>query len=306
MNIQTAYFRNVLSEEMKTYIRCAVNINIDGSTSISQILNAIENHLRGKRNITMDRVQFEDKKQDEYESFDDFFVSAKELALQADFFKTCFDERMTTKVITSVKSQELRQKLLSLNPFPSLQTVVDISRSFESATRDADFFTRNKISKIKTVNQENSMKQKIPEIKKERKCWFCGYNRHTNRLECPARDKECKICGKIGHFSSVCKKKNFKVNDIRPETELQEDTNETDFVDFTQVINVSSSFMNENRTPKITIKIKTRNGMGTLIKVIPDTGAEISIAGKNLLEKSKVHQKTLTMRNSTKLIAANE
>ncbi|CAE1300849.1 E7.6.2.1 [Acanthosepion pharaonis] len=38
------------------------------------------------------------------------------------------------------------------------------------------------------------------------KCYNCGGKRHfkDNRRYCPARDKICRNCGKLGHFSKVC------------------------------------------------------------------------------------------------------
>ena len=43
------------------------------------------------------------------------------------------------------------------------------------------------------------------------KCFFCGYARHP-RSRCPAREAECKGCGKVGHYQKVCKstKANYK------------------------------------------------------------------------------------------------
>ena len=38
----------------------------------------------------------------------------------------------------------------------------------------------------------------------EPKCRKCGRYEHKEGFTCPAKDKECKTCGKIGHFSSVC------------------------------------------------------------------------------------------------------
>ncbi|CAE1313575.1 unnamed protein product [Acanthosepion pharaonis] len=39
------------------------------------------------------------------------------------------------------------------------------------------------------------------------KCYNCGGKRHfkDNRRYCPARDKICRNCGKLGHFSKVCR-----------------------------------------------------------------------------------------------------
>lgn len=41
------------------------------------------------------------------------------------------------------------------------------------------------------------------------KCYFCGYGRHP-RSACPAKESNCKKCGKKGHFARVCLSNNSK------------------------------------------------------------------------------------------------
>ena len=46
----------------------------------------------------------------------------KQLAEEADTCPTCKDQRITTKIIASIKNNDLRQKLLAITPFPTFQS----------------------------------------------------------------------------------------------------------------------------------------------------------------------------------------
>ena len=52
-----------------------------------------------------------------------------------------------------------------------------------------------KISKSSTFDDKN-----------QRKCLFCGGPYHRGgRVYCPAKNKVCNLCSKVGHFQNVCK-----------------------------------------------------------------------------------------------------
>ena len=46
--------------------------------------------------------------------------------------------------MVGIKSQELRQKLLTITPFPDLKTVVGICRSHEAAVKNSEALYRAK------------------------------------------------------------------------------------------------------------------------------------------------------------------
>ena len=93
---------------MRTHIKCAVNIDNDSELSIKEILDQIQAHFRQKRNVALDQVAFEQRV---HESFDEFYVAVKQLAEEADICPTCKDQRITTKIMASIKNTYLRQKL---------------------------------------------------------------------------------------------------------------------------------------------------------------------------------------------------
>ena len=54
----------------------------------------------------------------------------------ADLCGECLKDRITTRVIVGIRDPEKRRKLLALNPFPPLQTAIDLCRSEEAAAEN--------------------------------------------------------------------------------------------------------------------------------------------------------------------------
>ena len=52
-------------------------------------------------------------------------------------------------------------------------------------------------------------------------CKFCGIKHVFKRSECKAADKECRNCGKVGHFTKVCRLKK-KVNAVESNSNEEE------------------------------------------------------------------------------------
>ena len=105
---QRAHLRSCISEEMRSYIKCALGINKETEMTVDAILDSIENHLRQRRNIAIDRVAFVERRQQEGESFDSFYVSIKKLAEEADLCDECIEQRLVTRIMSGVRSKELK------------------------------------------------------------------------------------------------------------------------------------------------------------------------------------------------------
>ena len=44
--------------------------------------------------------------------------------------------------------------------------------------------------------------------KQSDRCFRCGNTMHAKGLQCPAKNFQCKVCHKFGHFTTVCYQKN--------------------------------------------------------------------------------------------------
>ena len=114
----------------------AIGIDNDDASSVSEILDAIHGYVRSKRNVTLDRVALEERRQEEGETFDEYYIALREIANNADLCKVCMDDRLTTRIMSGIREPETKRKLLAHTPPPSLQTALNICRSEESTHND--------------------------------------------------------------------------------------------------------------------------------------------------------------------------
>ena len=210
---------------MRQHIKCAIGIKEHENLSIKAILDKIQCHLRKKRNIALDRVAFARRRQEEAETFDSFFVSLKRLAIEADLCEQCMDQRLVTQIMAGVRDNELRQKLLTLDPFPDVQTAVDLCRTSEYSKNDSSSLENDKVSRLtsyrKLKNEKNKTENK-PKAYDNKRCYFCDKDRHS-RKDCPALNATCSKCQKIGHWGVACRSKTIKWVDQETEELSEED-----------------------------------------------------------------------------------
>ena len=122
-------------------------IHDETELSAEALLNKIKEYVRSQRNIALDCVAFEERKQAIGESFDAFYIAIKTLARDADLCDSCMDRRLVTKIMSGIRDKETRMKLLAISPLPDLQKVTDLCRSEESAKLDEARMSRAKSEK---------------------------------------------------------------------------------------------------------------------------------------------------------------
>ena len=106
---------------MRAVLQLAIGIDNDDASSMSEILDAIHGYVRSKRNVTLDRVALEERRQEEGETFDEYYIALREIANNADLCKVCMDDRLTTRIMSGIREPETKRKLLAHTP-PSFST----------------------------------------------------------------------------------------------------------------------------------------------------------------------------------------
>ncbi len=130
---QTAALRQALGLPMQRVVEIALNIRADGPETPDEILDKIHRHLRSKRNVALDRVDFETCAQQAGKSFNEFFIRLKRIADCALLCDSCIDQRMTTRIMSGIRDSDVRKRLMSLTPFPMMDQAVNLCRNEESA-----------------------------------------------------------------------------------------------------------------------------------------------------------------------------
>lgn len=123
-----------------------------------QVLDQIRDYIRKKRSVTLDRMEFEQCRQERDETFDIFYLRLQRIAACADLCPECIDERMTVHVMVGIRDQDTRKKLLAFSPFSRLQQAVDLCRSEETTFVNEPAFVRNSrsVSRVSRVERERS------------------------------------------------------------------------------------------------------------------------------------------------------
>jgi hypothetical protein len=110
-----AALRMVLNPLMQQVVEIALSILPTSITTPDQVLDQIGDYVRAKRNITLDRVTFEKRRQVTSESFDYFFIGHQRLAHAADLLGICSDSRMATRIMAGIRDSVTKKKLLVLH-----------------------------------------------------------------------------------------------------------------------------------------------------------------------------------------------
>ena len=165
---QRAIFRLALDPSMRQVVQVALGIQPNDPVSPDDILNRITEYVRAKRNVALDRIAFRECRQGPNESFDDFYMRLRRLSGPAELCATCLDDTMATSIMTGMCDSSLKQKLLALSPFPTVERVVNLCHSEEAA--------RNNVSALQGQLAVSALQHRkgAQAGGSKSRCTFCG------------------------------------------------------------------------------------------------------------------------------------
>ena len=202
-----------------------------------ELLKEVKKIVCKTRGKVVQLVEFFRKKQKHGESVNDFRGRLEGGAQVCDFVKTSKtkcncgcgegielqisykEDMVAAQLILGLENTEWQEKALAFGESNSLDRVNDFLNTLESARDARD--TINKESEVAGIKSTDYKKKKNdkPQMKKspdsdknktdEVKCRACGGRDHissvnSRRHKCPAFDKECTKCKRIGHFAKFC------------------------------------------------------------------------------------------------------
>ena len=159
------------------------------------IIAALKVHVDGQINETVERRNLRQRKQQSGESFDDFLVSLRELTKTCNFCNTeCLQKAIRDQIIEGLSDGETVQDLLQTKDLKLDQTITKC-RGLEAAKK----------SRAEIQGQTDAVNA-LSGANQPSKCSGCGGKVHDGgRKNCPAYEQVCRRCGKIGHYSLVCR-----------------------------------------------------------------------------------------------------
>ena len=201
----------------------AFNFEENDTATIKQVLDRFDGHFTPQNNIIHVRSKFYQRSQAASESIEAFHRSLYELSAYTDFPDR--EEAIRDRFVLGVSSLELSEKL-QLEPNLTLDSAVKLARQFETVKKQvgeqrtesvqavgARGFgrgrSRGRGGRYKSRGGSASAGARASKgasstQSKSGRCDRCGGSPHR-RENCPAKGRDCRSCGKIGHYQSVCR-----------------------------------------------------------------------------------------------------
>ena len=298
-------------------------LNPDGSVQtpaetkedMNTLLGKFRNLCNPQTNVSMERHLFFTRDQKPGESVDTYMTDLKLKAATCEF-GTIKDSLIRDRFISGVTSDQLRRVLLKERNL-ELHRAIEIAQLDEiTQTRLKQFSSKDNIKEVNDIKTQKSSRSA---------CYYCGHDSHHGK-ECPAKGKQCRICGKYGHFSSVCKSDPQRRKSDRQQTTTtrfhsrpqhqrqyqpprrftqhrQHDIYDVDNEQSEEEFLVIETIDGVNSKDEIFINLSI-NSVNTKLKV--DTGAKCNVIDKITLEniaKTSKQKIVINSKNKVKLIA---
>ena len=240
----------------------------------------------------MERRNFHRRSQQEGKSFDGYLVSLRELAKTCSFCSDeCTQKKIRDQVIEGLLDGDTVESLLREKNL-TLKSTISKCRAHEAAKRQRAEITGATAS-VSTPNVQTLRKQTPPPSWKQtphhslsRICQGCGSSPHPGgRQQSPATNRKCNFCKKVGHIAKVCRAKKGVLRPLALQVDPLDETIES----FPEVNTSSVHGVSFEPAPTIMVSLTSLNGAAT-VEVLPDSGADVCVAGVSLL--SQLHDTT--------------
>ena len=101
---------------MHNVLKFSIGIRDEDETTMDDVLEAIRKFIRSRRNVLLDRVEYERYRQKEGEDFESFYIATQQVAFAADLVnshcaecsKRCLESRVASKLMAGIKDREVR------------------------------------------------------------------------------------------------------------------------------------------------------------------------------------------------------
>ena len=186
---------------------------------LTDVIFRIQDYVKQQTNESVRRLKFSQVKQEQGESFSNFFIRLQEAAQLVDLCKgkDCVKHQIRHAIVVGVQDEKLRKDILEMDSASTLEQVAQACEVYESVQEfskeiepsQASVFAMSAYKKDKKANTQGHGEQQTasggPKSKypPKQQCNRCGYKPHAKDVVCPATDTICHNCEK-GHFAKVC------------------------------------------------------------------------------------------------------
>jgi hypothetical protein len=190
---------------------------------IKPITDAFKAYCIGSVNVTYERYMFNRRIQETGERFDTYLGELRRMAKSCSFGEV-EESMLRDRIVVGIRDDTTRHKLLQIRDL-TLAKAVDICKASEDASRQLRAMTSSsatgEVQPItssrgrsryrpkpagKSVNERRQPSEgRRPAETSNRKCQYCDRLHSKGKQFCPAYNKTCRLCNKVGHFQIVCR-----------------------------------------------------------------------------------------------------
>lgn len=187
-------------------------------TTYKQAVDALTGYFTPKTNIRYERHQFRQCYQLKDETMAQYVTRLRVLAKTCNF--TDNDDAIIDQVIEKCESGKLRKTLLKDLEL-TLDKILSTAHLYESISHQSEQFERTKKNDHIDISEADddycnklnykmrksniAIPQKSSNNSNSNICYRCGSNKHLAHQCEVAMGKTCNTCGKLNHFSNVCR-----------------------------------------------------------------------------------------------------
>lgn len=319
--IKIAKFLNAIGYEAREVYE-SFNLTAAQKAVYTEVVKSFETFCEPKKNPVYERFLFYQRSQKEGETFDAFLMDIRRLIRTCEF-QAIESEMLRDRIVMGVSNKKLQAKLLETSDL-TYETAVQKARANEATQEQTSHMNRNvnaithngKYGKnnnnnkgnknhvqtdsnskksnanknMNSINHKNnnnfkkfSNNSSYSNEKLIDKCRFCNFSHKIKN--CPAYGKNCASCNKMNHFASVCRYKGRNIQEIASNN-VTNTKNNTEIED-NNALYISSIEKIVGSVNKTTVLNwnEALNINGHEIKVKIDTGSEVNIISRTLLNK---------------------
>ncbi|CAB4016981.1 Retrovirus-related Pol poly from transposon [Paramuricea clavata] len=272
----------------------------EADTDYEAAVGKLTKYFAPQTNIAYEVYNFRQARQNQGESLDSYHVRLRQLAKTCDF--TDIDKEMKEHIILSCTSNTLRRR--ALQDEYSLDKLLKVGRSLEISESQARHLEGRDqaINSVRGRNRSYQMRRNYSSREDKPPTHFSKKNIHTSKQSkephqtcrncgghfphkqvCPAKDKDCRACGKRGHFARVCRTnppKSKPVNAVAQSLDKNRpNDDEADEYEYVYTVNKSP-----NGPPTCLIEIE-----GQRLNIMIDTGASVNLIDETTYRKINRH-----------------
>ncbi|XP_042147516.1 uncharacterized protein LOC121836625 [Ixodes scapularis] len=279
-------------DELQPNCRKAILLNalgVEGQRvfySIAGARTVLDAHFATTTSVLVDRHRLRQRRQAPNEAFEAYAASLRELASSCDYGDGV-DNVIRDQLLEGTTSRQIRERLLYEGSTLTLQRALDIGRHIEQIQREIHEFDGDA-----SVQRVAPKKTEKPSSAKGC-CYRCGSPTHKANCEkCPAKNKRCRRCKKIGHFEAVCKSSEmFSVQAVKDPKSAE--------ANVVTVLHIGDDY---TRAREISTEVLIGN---VPIRFFVDTGATVSLLSeedyrKNFAERYPLSATSVVLQNYTK------